>query len=262
MSFRFVRRRRSSALRPIDIGRKLLNAIDEAVDTDTEGRRISPDKFAITLSELDRETLANDERALIDELSAAAIAYIRDEGLDILAAVDVIFSTDASLDSGQLKITASITRPQSSESSQSPEPSLDASSAIDPIADAPPRPAVELPPPAVTLAPEPVIIHDEPKPSPASAAIAAIVEKGGTRHPVGDTRLRMGRSTDNRVQIADEQASRLHAEVRYENGRHHIVDLGSTNGTFVNGIQIEKTYALSHGDIITIGATELRYESS
>ena len=72
----------------------------------------------------------------------------------------------------------------------------------------------------------------------------------------------MGRSTDNRVQIADEQASRLHAEVRYENGRHHIVDLGSTNGTFVNGIQIEKTYALSHGDIITIGATELRYESS
>ena len=63
----------------------------------------------------------------------------------------------------------------------------------------------------------------------------------------------MGRSTDNSVQIADGQASRLHAEVRYENGRHHIVDLGSTNGTFVNGIQIEKTYTLSHGDIITIG---------
>ena len=262
MSFRFVRRRESSALRPIEIGRKLLKAIDDAVDTDTEGRRIGPDKFAITLSDLDRENLANDERALIDELSAAAIAYIRDEGLDILAAIDVIFSTDASLDSGQLKITASITRPQSPENSQTPEPSLDASSAIDPIAEAPPHPAVELPPPAVTPAPEPVIIHDEPEPSPASAAIAAIVEKGGTRHPVGDTRLRMGRSTDNSVQIADNQASRLHAEVRYENGQHHIVDLGSTNGTFVNGIQIEKTYTLSHGDIIRIGATELRYESS
>ena len=72
----------------------------------------------------------------------------------------------------------------------------------------------------------------------------------------------MGQSTDNRVQIADEQASRLHAEVRYENGQHHIVDLGSTNGTFVNDIQIKTTYALSHGDIITIGTTELRYESS
>ncbi|MEC7579491.1 MAG: FhaA domain-containing protein [Actinomycetota bacterium] len=262
MSFRFVRRRESSALRPIEIGRKLLKAIDDAVDTDTEGRRIGPDKFAITLSDLDRENLANDERALIDELSAAAIAYIRDEGLDILAAIDVIFSTDASLDSGQLKITASITRPQSPENSQTPEPSLDASSAIDPIAEAPPHPAVELPPPAVTPAPEPVIIHDEPEPSPASAAIAAIVEKGGTRHPLGDTRLKIGRSTDNPVQIADEQASRLHAEVRYENGQHHIVDLGSTNGTFVNGIQIEKTYTLSHGDIIRIGATELRYESS
>ena len=262
MSFRFVRRRRSSALRPIEIGRKLLNAIDEAVDTDTEGRRIGPDKFAITLSDLDRENLANDERALIDELSAAAIAYIRDEGLDILAPIDVIFSTDASLDSGQLKITASITRPQSPENSQTPEPSLDASSAIDPIAEAPPHPAVELPPPAVTPAPEPVIIHDEPEPSPVSAAIAAIVEEGGTRHPVSDTKLRMGRSTDNSIQIADNQASRLHAEVRYENGQHHIVDLGSTNGTFVNGTQIKETHTLSHGDIIRIGATELRYESS
>ena len=240
----------------------MLKAIDDAIDTDTEGRCIGPDKFTITLSDLDRETLADDERALIDELSAAATGYIRDEGLDILAAIDVIFSTDASLDSGQLKITASITRPQSSENSQSPESSLDASSAIDPIAEAPPHPAVDLPPPAVTPAPEPVIIHDEPEPSPASAAIAAIVGKDGTRHPIGDTRLRMGRSTDNSVQIADNQASRLHAEVRYENGRHHIVDLGSTNGTFVNGIQIEKTYTLSHGDIITIGATELRYESS
>ena len=61
MSFRFVRRRESSALRPIEIGRKLLKAIDDAVDTDTEGRRIGPDKFAITLSDLDRENLANDE---------------------------------------------------------------------------------------------------------------------------------------------------------------------------------------------------------
>jgi hypothetical protein len=262
MSFQFFRRRKSPALRPIEIGRELLRALDDAVDNDTEGRLLGPDKFTIMLSEFDREALAKDERALIDELSAAATAYIRDEGLNVLAAIDVIFSTDASLDSGQLKITASITRPQSSESPQSPEPSLDASSVIDPIAKAPPQLAVELPPPEVTPAPEPLIIRDEPEPSPASAAIAAIVEKGGTRHPVGDTKLRMGRSTDNNVEIADEQASRLHAEVRYENGQHHILDLSSTNGTLVNGNQIDTAHALSHGDIITIGTTEFRYESS
>ena len=262
MSFRFIKRRKSSALRPIEIGRKLLKAIDDAVDTDTKGRRLGPDKFAITLSELDREILANDEKALIEELSAAATSYIRDEGLDILAAIDVTFSTDTSLDGGQLRITTSITYPYSSESSPSPDPSLEANLAIDPIAKASPPPPVELPPPAVTPALGPLILRDEPELSTASAAIAAIVEKSGTRHPVGDTKLKMGRSTDNDVQIADGQASRLHAEVRYENGGHHIVDLESTNGTLVNGTQIEKTYALSHGDIITIGATELRYESS
>ena len=102
MSFQFFRRRKSPALSPIEIGRKLLRALDDAVDNDTEGRLLGPDKFTIMLSEFDREALANDERALIDELSAAATAYIRDEGLNVLAAIDVIFSTDASLDSGQI----------------------------------------------------------------------------------------------------------------------------------------------------------------
>ena len=73
--------------------------------------------------------------------------------------------------------------------------------------------------------------------------------------------MRMGRSTDNNVKIVDEQASRLHAEVRYENGQHHIHDLNSTNGTLVNGNQ-QKCSRPSHGDIITIGTTEFRYESS
>ena len=72
----------------------------------------------------------------------------------------------------------------------------------------------------------------------------------------------MGRSTDNDIQISDGQASRQHAEIRYENGRHHVVDLNSTNGTLVNDNRIASAQALSHGDIITIGNTEFRYESS
>ena len=68
---RFVRRRKSSALRPIEIGRKLLKAID-VVDTDPEGRRIGPTtcRHAQISTEKPRQ-----RKSLIDELSAAAIVH-------------------------------------------------------------------------------------------------------------------------------------------------------------------------------------------
>ncbi|MGA1038212.1 MAG: FHA domain-containing protein, partial [Ilumatobacteraceae bacterium] len=58
------------------------------------------------------------------------------------------------------------------------------------------------------------------------------------------------------------QASRQHAEIRYENGRHIVADLNSTNGTLVNDQRINGSQPLNHGDIITIGSTEFRYETS
>ncbi len=258
MAFRFVGRRKSSTLRPIEIGRKLLSAIDDGIDT--KDRRLAPDKYTISLSEPDRESLADDEQALIHELTTAATAYIRDEKLNVLTTIDVTFSTDASLDIGQLTITASISHPQRGESSPTLEPRLETDLPVGPATETPPPPAAELPPPLVIPTTEPLVIDDQLTALP--AAIGAIVHNDGKRHPIGDARLKIGRSTENSVQVIDGQASRYHAEVRYENGQHHIVDLDSTNGTLVNGNQIEKAHALSHGDIIRIGTTEFRYESS
>ena len=258
MAFRFVGRRKSSTLRPIEIGRKLLSAIDDSIDT--KDRRLAPDKYTISLSEPDRESLADDEQALIHELTTAATAYIRDEKLNVLTTIDVTFSTDASLDIGQLTIMASISRPQRGESSPTLEPRLETDLPVGPATETPPPPPAELPPPLVVPTTEPIVIDDQLTAVP--AAIGAIVHNDGKRHPIGDARLKIGRSTENSVQVIDGQASRYHAEVRYENGQHKIVDLDSTNGTLVNGNQIEKAHALSHGDIIRIGNTEFRYESS
>ena len=280
MGFKIPGRRNSSTLRPLEIGRRLLRAIDDNVDIDIKGRRVSPDHFTIALSEPDRAALADDESALLEELATAATSYIRDEGLNVLTAVNVTFTTDASLDTGRLSITTAISGQQSDEEPvltepeiedapvPEPEPASDLATPEPPVEpaeesepDLPPAPA-DLPPPVVTPAPEPLVINDPPEPTPARAAIGAIVQRDGTRHPAGNSTLKVGRSTDNDIQIADGQASRHHAEIRYDNGRHHIVDLDSTNGTLVNANRIASAHALSHGDIITIGNTELRYESS
>ena len=293
MAFRLPGRSNPSTIRPLEIGRRLLRAIDDNVDIDVKGRRVSPDTFTVSLSETDRAALADDEKALIEELAAAATSYIRDEGLNILTAVNVRFTTDNALDTGKVAITTAISGQQSddapSEAVAEPEQQVDVPAApdpapVEPIVDHEPPPVplvepapavaehvepdvspaapVDLPPPVVTPAPEPLTISDAPEPTPARAALGAIVQRDGTRHPVGNTPLTMGRATSNGIQISDGQASRQHAEIRYENGRHHVVDLNSTNGTLVNDQRIVGSQQLNHGDIITIGATEFRYESS
>jgi pSer/pThr/pTyr-binding forkhead associated (FHA) protein len=61
------------------------------------------------------------------------------------------------------------------------------------------------------------------------------------------------------VRIDDAYASAAHARVYTRNSSTFIEDLGSTNGTFVNGRQIKGTVKLEVGDSVRIGDTELRY---
>jgi hypothetical protein len=67
----------------------------------------------------------------------------------------------------------------------------------------------------------------------------------------------VGRSSECDVALGDQRASRHHGDIRW-NGRHwEIVDRGSTNGTYVNGMQVHQAYDLRLGDRITIGETTL-----
>jgi diguanylate cyclase (GGDEF)-like protein len=63
----------------------------------------------------------------------------------------------------------------------------------------------------------------------------------------------LGRKPDNNIIIADESASRLHAEIYCQNDMAILYDLGSTNGTFVNRERISKPHVLQPGDQIRIG---------
>jgi pSer/pThr/pTyr-binding forkhead associated (FHA) protein len=60
------------------------------------------------------------------------------------------------------------------------------------------------------------------------------------------------------VLLPDPQVSRKHAAIRLEDGTAVIEDLGSTNGTFVNGEQISGTQQLEVGDLVRLGAVAFR----
>ncbi|GAB5440014.1 MAG: hypothetical protein Fues2KO_03630 [Fuerstiella sp.] len=69
----------------------------------------------------------------------------------------------------------------------------------------------------------------------------------------------IGRSVGTNIRVDDSEMSRRHAEVMCQSGRFHIRDLGSANGTFVNGRKLAET-VLQHGDTIRLGHTRLTFQ--
>lgn len=72
--------------------------------------------------------------------------------------------------------------------------------------------------------------------------------------------MRIGRALENELVVSDLQVSRLHAEFRSANGRFEIHDLGSHNGTYVNGQPLPKsgTALLGPNDIVGVGHSTFR----
>ena len=81
------------------------------------------------------------------------------------------------------------------------------------------------------------------------------------RHPLDSAPLTIGRSADNDIELRGDQfASAAHARVDPRPDGVWLHDLGSTNGTFVNGIKLDSPRRLAPGDVVRVGETDLRYE--
>ena len=79
-----------------------------------------------------------------------------------------------------------------------------------------------------------------------------------SEHNISDKSLTIGRKHDNDIQLNDLTVSGRHALVNMLGDQITIEDLGSTNGTLVNGIHIKKT-TINHGDVIQIGHHQFTY---
>ncbi len=92
-------------------------------------------------------------------------------------------------------------------------------------------------------------------------AVAAelVVEEGpdrGQRFSLGPN-TRLGRASDNDIVLRDAQVSRHHVTITFTGSGYIIADLGSANGTLVNGARIDQPYQLRHGDVVVIGSDQL-----
>jgi hypothetical protein len=96
---------------------------------------------------------------------------------------------------------------------------------------------------------------------PPGSSTSAIILGSGERMALGNHTLSIGRLPECDVTFADSNVSRRHAELRAVGGGYVIVDLGSTNGTRVNGVAVREQL-LRNGDEVSVGSSRFRYEAS
>ena len=89
---------------------------------------------------------------------------------------------------------------------------------------------------------------------------AVLVLGDGSTLEIGEEPVTIGRLSECDISIEDPNVSRRHAEIRRDGDGFRLVDLGSTNGTRVNGLPV-RDHVLASGDVVTVGVTSVRFET-
>lgn len=93
-----------------------------------------------------------------------------------------------------------------------------------------------------------------------------LIERSGDRigrvHVLGQDVVSIGRGEDNTIVVPEEHVSRHHAQVAWDRTQYIVRDLGSKNGTFLNGKRIDGPAPLRHGDVITVPGLKLVFDAA
>jgi hypothetical protein len=240
-----------SEVRPVELARKLAREMEEHQSTSLS-RTYVPHEYRIFLSPRDRQRFAGYETSLADELAGYLLEHARRERLTLMARPVIEFETDSLLGLGEFGIQTGEVHP---EQPGHPEPS----EPPEPVRGGPPAPAGDAAGRTMIYSSAGRIAEPLEERARTRDQKALLVHDG-RRLVVGPGGVVVGRSRQCDIVLEDPNISRRHLEVRPRGGSWVLADLGSTNGSRLNGRTIEGSEVVRPGDQIELGSTRLTFE--
>lgn len=275
-----------SEVQPLELASAVRRAMDDRATLIGRGRTAVPNLFTIELSPGDYDRLLEYDEELEDELIAAAEEHAETQRYRPGGPLQVIFESDEALETGVFRVRPATARRRVEDASAARSSVRDyqedyveeegedydeysapipQQTAADPQDDEwwddedEDEPAVHAArqPPSPQLAPP-----SPPAAPPRRPRVQDLpwLEVDGERYPLMSAMTVLGRDESADVILEDPGISRRHAEVRVTNDGPrqvaHLRDLGSTNGTYVNGDKVDAS-PLGDGDRITVGRTSV-----
>ena len=251
-----------SDVQPVEIASAMRRAMDDRATTISHGRTFVPNLFTIELAPTDFERLTGFSDMLTDELVASAQEHAESQRYQPSGPIQVSFMSKDDLEAGVFRV-----RPATSESSAQPSVTPPARpSAFNSQAAPPVRAGHEVSPAATVLPSSPVTHHEPVAPThPRShPAQRPWLDVDGDQYPLLAAITILGRDNTADIILDDPGISRQHTEIRVTSDGPHLIanirDLGSTNGTFVNGERIS-SQRLADGDRVNVGRTALIFRA-
>ncbi|GAB6900081.1 FhaA domain-containing protein [Kineosporia succinea] len=223
-----------SEVQPVEIASALRREIDDRATVVARGRTLAPNTFVVELGAGDHQRLGEWEDTLGDELRDVVAEHAGNQEYSFVGPITVRFEEAPDLDTGLFRVRSTTTRgtrpaqPHPQQQALSRPQQQPQSQGYDNYGQ----------PPAPQQPDHPSLVVD------------------GRVYPITAAVTVIGRGTEADVIVDDIGVSRRHAEVRVEHGRLVAADLGSTNGTYVDGERIN-TAEVVDGSQIKIGRSTL-----
>jgi hypothetical protein len=251
-------------LQPLQLQRRIERAM-EAERLATADRTLVPNRFVVHLNPADLEGFGDMTGSLATELADGALVFARARRYTLVDRPRVALIADAAVMRADIRVDARFADPIAGTDRAGIDPGPSAVpagatpatlSGLRGAGGAHPRSAE-----GGNLAVQgDTMVFTVPRPSAPAARLRVIPRDGGEQvHEFDGSGLTIGRSADNDLVIADSRVSRHHARITGRRGTLVYADLGSTNGSRVNGVQVGEL-VLGAGDRIEVGDTVIVIE--
>lgn len=219
-----------SELQPVEVASAVQREMDDRAAIVAQGRTLVPNDFVVEIADTDHERLDVYSESLGTELATLARDYAKEQGYSFVGPVRMRFEGVPDLTTGTFRIRSGVIRGHTVEAGEVRQP----------VSDLPRQPGGQF--------------YGRPRLVLASAGSDGM--GADSTYELQTPVTLLGRGTDCDLRLVDPGVSRHHAELRVEDDQVVLVDLGSTNGTLVNGQPVRRV-VLTDGTNVTLGRTTM-----